>query len=250
MRIESFIYEAQQVALFNITSRFFIDFMNEDKIKNQYDFIIEEVNETLKKGIDLKSRQEFIDGMADVFVTSSFASALLSLNPIEYAQTYSNLQFKEKLPIVNEDNFVALLKNLRELKDKDKILPQLYALVNFVDEKTADYLYESNSEEYLYKNKNLTVMEKAIIEVRKSNFSKSIIEKDFSPEQIDYMHKEVINKYHERHNIQPVKNLGYITFLSDNGIGKILKPDTFKEPDLEWTNDVSDVDFFLNLKTD
>ena len=93
-------------------------------------------------------------------------------------------------------------------------------------------------------------MEKAIIEVRKSNFSKSIIEKDFSPEQIDYMHKEVINKYHERHNIQPVKNLGYITFLSDNGIGKILKPDTFKEPDLEWTNDVSDVDFFLNLKTD
>ena len=36
MRIESFIYEAQQVALFNITSRFFIDFMNEDKIKNGF----------------------------------------------------------------------------------------------------------------------------------------------------------------------------------------------------------------------
>jgi hypothetical protein len=242
---EKFFEQIQVVLDMNALFRNTID--NPDLIFPQANFVLEEYNETIERGILNKDKKEFVDGLADIFVTASFLSYLLSGSMENFKETY-NKQF---------NMYENMLKNNEELKTNKQFVTYLQDIIgltvlvlnNKLDKVNNDlifkmlmifdYVNRNTHQEYIQlviphiQNKTQLITD-VIDEVNKSNMSKFPLTEDKTLEDLDKDLKHIANKLGHNNVDYIVKN-GRITYM-DKERNKFQKPLTFVEPNLDFAN--------------
>lgn len=248
---EKFFEQIQVVLDMNALFRNTID--NPDLIFPQANFVLEEYNETIERGILNKDKKEFVDGLADIFVTASFLSYLLSGSMENFKETY-NKQF---------NMYENMLKNNEELKTNKQFVTYLQDIIgltvlvlnNKLDKVNNDlifkmlmifdYVNRNTHQEYIQlviphiQNKT-QLMTDVIDEVNKSNMSKFPLTEDKTLEDLDKDLKHIANKLGHNNVDYIVKN-GRITYM-DKERNKFQKPLTFVEPNLDFANSLKSLD--------
>ena len=248
---EKFFEQIQVVLDMNALFRNTID--NPDLIFPQANFVLEEYNETIERGILHKDKKEFVDGLADIFVTASFLSYLLSGSMENFKETY-NKQF---------NMYENMLKNNEELKTNKQFVTYLQDIIgltvlvlnNKLDKVNNDlifkmlmifdYVNRNTHQEYIQlviphiQNKT-QLMTDVIDEVNKSNMSKFPLTEDKTLEDLDKDLKHIANKLGHNNVDYIVKN-GRITYM-DKERNKFQKPLTFVEPNLDFANSLNSLD--------
>ena len=248
---EKFFEQIQVVLDMNALFRNTID--NPDLIFPQANFVLEEYNETIERGILNKDKKEFVDGLADIFVTASFLSYLLSGNMEKFKETY-NKQF---------NMYENMLKNNEELKTNKQFVTYLQDIIgltvlvlnNKLDKvnndlifkmmMVFDYVNRNTHQEYIQliiphiQNKT-QLMTDVIDEVNKSNMSKFPLTEDKTLADLDKDLKHIANKLGHDNVDYIVKN-GRITYM-DKERNKFQKPLTFVEPNLDFANSLNSLD--------
>lgn len=242
---EKFFEQIQVVLDMNALFRNTID--NPDLIFPQANFVLEEYNETIERGILNKDKKEFVDGLSDIFVTASFLSYLLSGSMENFKETY-NKQF---------NMYENMLKNNEELKTNKQFVTYLQDIIgltvlvlnNKLDKVNNDlifkmlmifdYVNRNTHQEYIQlviphiQNKTQLITD-VIDEVNKSNMSKFPLTEDKTLEDLDKDLKHIANKLGHNNVDYIVKN-GRITYM-DKERNKFQKPLTFVEPNLDFAN--------------
>jgi hypothetical protein len=248
---DKFFEQIQVVLDMNALFRNTID--NPDLILPQANFVLEEYNETIERGILNKDKKEFVDGLADIFVTASFLSYLLSGNMEKFKETY-NKQF---------NMYEHMLKNNEELKTNKQFVTYLQDIIgltvlvlnNKLDKvnndlifkmlMVFDYVNRNTHQEYIQlviphiQNKT-QLMTDVIDEVNKSNMSKFPLTEDKTLADLDKDLKHIANKLGHDNVDYIVKN-GRITYM-DKERNKFQKPLTFVEPNLDFANSLNSLD--------
>lgn len=248
---EKFFEQIQVVLDMNALFRNTID--NPDLIFPQANFVLEEYNETIERGILNKDKKEFVDGLADIFVTASFLSYLLSSNIEKFKETY-NKQF---------NMYENMLKNNEELKTNKQFVAYLHDIIGLtvlvLNDKldkvnndlifkmlmVFDYVNRNTHQEYIQlviphiQNKT-QLMTDVIDEVNKSNMSKFPLTEDKTLADLDKDLKHIANKLGHDNVDYIVKN-GRITYM-DKERNKFQKPLTFVEPNLDFANSLNSLD--------
>lgn len=248
---EKFFEQIQVVLDMNALFRNTID--NPDLILPQANFVLEEYNETIERGILNKDKKEFVDGLADIFVTASFLSYLLSGNMEKFKETY-NKQF---------NMYENMLKNNEELKTNKQFVTYLQDIIgltvlvlnNKLDKVNNDlifkmlmifdYVNRNTHQEYIQlviphiQNKT-QLMTDVIDEVNNSNMSKFPLTEDKTLADLDKDLKHIANKLGHDNVDYIVKN-GRITYM-DKERNKFQKPLTFVEPNLAFANSLNSLD--------
>lgn len=248
---EKFFEQIQVVLDMNALFRNTID--NPDLIFPQANFVLEEYNETIERGILNKDKKEFVDGLADIFVTASFLSYLLSGSMENFKETY-NKQF---------NMYENMLKNNEELKTNKQFVTYLQDIIgltvlvlnNKLDKVNNDlifkmlmifdYVNRNTHQEYIQlviphiQNKTQLITD-VIDEVNKSNMSKFPLTEDKTLEDLDKDLKHIANKLGHNNVDYIVKN-GRITYM-DKERNKFQKPLTFVEPNLDFANSLKSLD--------
>lgn len=248
---EKFFEQIQVVLDMNALFRNTID--NPDLIFPQANFVLEEYNETIERGILNKDKKEFVDGLADIFVTASFLSYLLSGSMENFKETY-NKQF---------NMYENMLKNNEELKTNKQFVTYLQDIIgltvlvlnNKLDKVNNDlifkmlmifdYVNRNTHQEYIQlviphiQNKT-QLMTDVIDEVNKSNMSKFPLTEDKTLEDLDKDLKHIANKLGHNNVDYIVKN-GRITYM-DKERNKFQKPLTFVEPNIDFANSLKSLD--------
>lgn len=251
---EKFFEQIQVVLDMNALFRNTID--NPDLIFPQANFVLEEYNETIERGILNKDKKEFVDGLADIFVTASFLSYLLSSNIEKFKETY-NKQF---------NMYENMLKNNEELKTNKQFVAYLHDIIGLtvlvLNDKldkvnndlifkmlmVFDYVNRNTHQEYIQlviphiQNKT-QLMTDVIDEVNKSNMSKFPLTEDKTLADLDKDLKHIANKLGHDNVDYIVKN-GRITYM-DKERNKFQKPLTFVEPNLDFANSLNSLDDML-----
>lgn len=248
---DKFFEQIQVVLDMNALFRNTID--NPDLILPQANFVLEEYNETIERGILNKDKKEFVDGLVDIFVTASFLSYLLSGNMEKFKETY-NKQF---------NMYEHMLKNNEELKTNKQFVTYLQDIIgltvlvlnNKLDKvnndlifkmlMVFDYVNRNTHQEYIQlviphiQNKT-QLMTDVIDEVNKSNMSKFPLTEDKTLADLDKDLKHIANKLGHDNVDYIVKN-GRITYM-DKERNKFQKPLTFVEPNLDFANSLNSLD--------
>lgn len=248
---EKFFEQIQVVLDMNALFRNTID--NPDLIFPQANFVLEEYNETIERGILNKDKKEFVDGLADIFVTASFLSYLLSGNMEKFKETY-NKQF---------NMYENMLKNNEELKTNKQFVTYLQDIIgltvlvlnNKLDKVNNDlifkmlmifdYVNRNTHQEYIQlviphiQNKT-QLMTDVIDEVNNSNMSKFPLTEEKTLADLDKDLKHIANKLGHDNVDYIVKN-GRITYM-DKERNKFQKPLTFVEPNLAFANSLNSLD--------
>lgn len=248
---EKFFEQIQVVLDMNALFRNTID--NPDLIFPQANFVLEEYNETIERGILNKDKKEFVDGLADIFVTASFLSYLLSGSIESFKEIY-NKQF---------NMYENMLKNNEELKTNKQFVTYLQDIIgltvlvlnNKLDKvnndlifkmlMVFDYVNRNTHQEYIQlviphiQNKT-QLMTDVIDEVNKSNMSKFPLTEDKTLADLDKDLKHIANKLGHDNVDYIVKN-GRITYM-DKERNKFQKPLTFVEPNLDFANSLNSLD--------
>ena len=248
---DNFFEQIQVVLDMNALFRNTID--NPDLMFPQANFVLEEYNETIERGILHKDKKEFVDGLADIFVTASFLSYLLSGNMEKFKETY-NKQF---------NMYENMLKNNEELKTNKQFVTYLQDIIgltvlvlnNKLDKVNNDlifkmlmifdYVNRNTHQEYIQlviphiQNKT-QLMTDVIDEVNKSNMSKFPLTEDKTLADLDKDLKHIANKLGHDNVDYIVKN-GRITYM-DKERNKFQKPLTFVEPNLDFANSLNSLD--------
>lgn len=248
---EKFFEQIQVVLDMNALFRNTID--NPDLIFPQANFVLEEYNETIERGILNKDKKEFVDGLADIFVTASFLSYLLSGSIESFKEIY-NKQF---------NMYEHMLKNNEELKTNKQFVTYLQDIIgltvlvlnNKLDKvnndlifkmlMVFDYVNRNTHQEYIQlviphiQNKT-QLMTDVIDEVNKSNMSKFPLTEDKTLADLDKDLKHIANKLGHDNVDYIVKN-GRITYM-DKERNKFQKPLTFVEPNLDFANSLNSLD--------
>ena len=248
---EKFFEQIQVVLDMNALFRNTID--NPDLIFPQANFVLEEYNETIERGILNKDKKEFVDGLADIFVTASFLSYLLSGSMENFKETY-NKQF---------NMYENMLKNNEELKTNKQFVTYLQDIIgltvlvlnNKLDKVNNDlifkmlmifdYVNRNTHQEYIQlviphiQNKT-QLMTDVIDEVNKSNMSKFPLTEDKTLEDLDKDLKHIANKL-EHNNVDYIVKNGRITYM-DKERNKFQKPLTFVEPNIDFANSLKSLD--------
>ncbi len=196
------------------------NFLDKNAIKKQKKLIIEETTETIEDGILSNNIEEVVDGIVDVFVVASYYEFLLCDNEEDFKN-----EMKKQVDLFTIDfskpiDINSVLKKLLNLivttDEKGSILSLLFTLLKVVD--------VVNKKDISYK---------AISDVAENMFLKFPIYKDENTikNELKYLEK----KYPDRKDFVAVKKGERIVYLDDNGVGKFLKPSTYKEVDLTWT---------------
>lgn len=251
---DKFFEQIQVVLDMNALFRNTID--NPDLIFPQANFVLEEYNETIERGILNKDKKEFVDGLADIFVTASFLSYLLSSNIEKFKETY-NKQF---------NMYENMLKNNEELKTNKQFVAYLHDIIGLtvlvLNDKldkvnndlifkmlmVFDYVNRNTHQEYIQlviphiQNKT-QLMTDVIDEVNKSNMSKFPLTEDKTLADLDKDLKHIANKLGHDNVDYIVKN-GRITYM-DKERNKFQKPLTFVEPNLDFANSLNSLDDML-----
>lgn len=251
---EKFFEQIQVVLDMNALFRNTID--NPDLIFPQANFVLEEYNETIERGILNKDKKEFVDGLADIFVTASFLSYLLSGSIESFKEIY-NKQF---------NMYENMLKNNEELKTNKQFVTYLQDIIgltvlvlnNKLDKvnndlifkmlMVFDYVNRNTHQEYIQlviphiQNKT-QLMTDVIDEVNKSNMSKFPLTEDKTLADLDKDLKHIANKLGHDNVDYIVKN-GRITYM-DKERNKFQKPLTFVEPNLDFANSLNSLDDML-----
>lgn len=229
-----FISCAKEVVKMN---KLFRDSQFHDKllIENQRKFIYEETIEMLHRGIKEKNKKEFVDGLADLFVTGIFLEYLLCDSEQDFIYQL-NTQVSEPKTVISFDNLVNLSMMIHSITAKGRIIDLIYQICSFVD-MVADYQEDEKS-----------LMDLALIEVNRSNMSKfpmfnTLTENDIL-QDIEYIKdKKQLDKVG-----YIVKN-GRVTYL-DLNINKFQKPRSFSEPDLEFVNQIENLKPIMQIVVD
>lgn len=248
---DKFFEQIQIVLDMNALFRNTID--NPDLILPQANFVLEEYNETIERGILNKDKKEFVDGLADIFVTASFLSYLLSGSIESFKEIY-NKQF---------NMYENMLKNNEELKTNKQFMTYLQDIIgltvlvlnNKLDKVNndlifkmlmiLDYVNRNTHQEYIQlfiphiQNKT-QLMTDVIDEVNNSNMSKFPLTEDKTLADLDKDLKHIANKLGHDNVDYIVKN-GRITYM-DKERNKFQKPLTFVEPNLDFANSLSSLD--------
>lgn len=248
---EKFFEQIQVVLDMNALFRNTID--NPDLIFPQANFVLEEYNETIERGILNKDKKEFVDGLADIFVTASFLSYLLSGSIESFKEIY-NKQF---------NMYENMLKNNEELKTNKQFVTYLQDIIgltvlvlnNKLDKvnndlifkmlMVFDYVNRNTYQEYIQlviphiQNKT-QLMTDVIDEVNKSNMSKFPLTEDKTLADLDKDLKHIAKKLGHDNVDYIVKN-GRITYM-DKERNKFQKPLTFVEPNLAFANSLNSLD--------
>lgn len=202
----------------------------EERLNTQYAVVIEEITETLA-GLINNDKREIIDGIADVLVTAGYLieefgdmkihNYELHLTNTFYTNTPENQLFLELESILNEIKAESAKEELGTTAINHYSLIKIYnlGLTLFGDEmdKYIEAVLDSNETKY-------------IPEASLGRFELEI------ENQLAFEVKCATETYAGKHeNIVAVKteyegNTYYI-LRSDNGLGKILKPLKFKEPE-------------------
>lgn len=248
---DKFFEQIQVVLDMNALFRNTID--NPDLMFPQANFVLEEYNETIERGILHKDKKELVDGLADIFVTASFLSYLLSGNMEKFKETY-NKQF---------NMYENMLKNNEELKTNKQFVTYLQDIIgltvlvlnNKLDKVNNDlifkmlmifdYVNRNTHQEYIQlviphiQNKT-QLMTDVIDEVNNSNMSKFPLTEDKTLADLDKDLKHIANKLGHDNVDYIVKN-GRITYM-DKERNKFQKPLTFVEPNLAFANSLNSLD--------
>lgn len=210
----------------------------------QTNFIQEEINEIETRGIELQDPVEFVDGLADTFVTTVFLEYLLCGNVNSFNDEYQN-QYQKYQSLIqqgehikNKQQFLTYLNETKmlctpemvEKKKSGKIILNLLLMFHYVNALTQSKFVELQQDIESFKNKD-NLMDWAIDEVNDSNMSKfpSVESKTDAQIQADL---DKIKKKVGHDNVGYVVKNNFITYLDKNK-GKFQKPTTFKEPDLQ-----------------
>ena len=213
MKNEIFLKEAFDVIYMNEIFRDEIKHRDSELIKYQKIYIASEIEETIERGIKKLDVKEFIDGVADVFVTAIFLEYLLCDNERDFCYQFVK-QIEQKVDI-NQNNFVDVLLSINNITEKGKIISILKSIMDYVDS---------------FSNTEQSPSEFALKAVRFSNMSKFPDADTITEEQIN-KDIEHIRKKTGTHNIITIIKKGKITYINAD-INKFQKPTTFVEPDL------------------
>lgn len=240
MKKDIFFKQIDSVIQMNHIFRDKVEHMDETLIKNQKKFVADEIDETFLDGLKEKNKVEFIDGIADVFVTGVFLEYLYC-NSKEEFKNEINKQLKEaeENPIKEKFDVIEYLYHIGKTEEKGKLIFYIASILNFINEITKDdylkvKLNDKNGETIAFHEKYNNSIEFALFEVNESNMSKFPNEDEKTSEQIieDLEH---IKKKVKHSNVGYIVKNGKITYL-DLNINKFQKPKTFKEPDLSIYN--------------
>ena len=206
-----------------------INFGDRQLINAQMDFVREEVKETIERGLEAKDKKEFIDGIADVFVTASFLEYLYH-DPLNFEEEFEN-QLQSEI-VINKGNLKDILGYIVNEK-KGSILRLLKSILDYIDSETG--YFDENG---------MTLCEKAILAVNESNMSKFPLLSETSKEQIE-RDIDFIKKSKNIDDVTVIIKNGRITYINP-AINKFQKPSTFKEPDLDFVNEIEALNKILN----
>jgi hypothetical protein len=225
MDISKFFSLMKNVDDWNIVSRNFNTSFNKNDLKNQTDYINEEINETLS-AIKDNDIVELVDGLADVFVTLSYKLKIAVHNI--YLNDEQNSCYDDLLNWVIENNFqetkIESMNDveiyLHELKKNNlnnsssiyNDLIVLYYMMKFVGE-----LFSID-------------MIKAIELVMQSNWSKFPLYVDDVTcarecKILNETYSNVVSK------IVTYNDKQYVIYRDNLGNGKVRKPSTYHKPD-------------------
>lgn len=202
-------------------------------------FVLEELKETLEKGLAKNDIKEFIDGVSDVFVTATFFDVLLFADEESYIWHFLNHDFKPSkntVPVL-----LNKIKNQLTLRNPFEITKLVFDLINKIDSISGEK-YDLLRQKHRWKE--VSLMSKAIQEVEISNLSKfpKVSEKTEKDIEKDII---FIKKNKGLSNVGHVVNNGRIIYL-DLDAQKFQKPTTFKEPKLDFVKEASFNLFLLN----
>lgn len=208
-------------------------------IKNQKQYIYEEVKETLNKGLKERNPQEFLDGIADVFVTAVFLEFLLSDSKEQFIQSMiKQIQSPVEITVFN---LVEQLDKINHIDKKGEIISILYGLFDFINGYSPDTDTLVKLSNYPYSvDGGLDIMTIVQTEVNESNMSKFPLIESFSNEAEINNEIEFIKQNKKLERVHYVVKNGRVTFLnSDNN--KFQKPQSFKEPNLSFANELEGI---------
>lgn len=213
-------------------------------IKNQKQYIQEEVKETINKGLKERNPQEFVDGVADVFVTAIFLEFLLSDSREQFIESMiKQIQSPVEITVFN---LVEQLEKINDINKKGEIVSILYGLFDFVNGyspdtntliKISDYNHSIDGE--------LDIMTVVQTEVNESNLSKFPLVESFLNE--DEINNEIkfIKQNKNLERVHYVIKNGRVTFLNSEN-NKFQKPQSFKEPNLSFAKELDELKKMIN----
>lgn len=224
-----FVNQIENVVKWNAVARNGEHDFSEDAIKRQGDYVSSEIRETLVgcMNYDLK---ETLDGIADIFVTLVYKHYLQtggqlinSLDPVlletvQYHESTKAFELElyknQEYSLINNCVFDLLLDNdnaekLPEIKIEDLLdtmcLVEAILGVDIMD--VVEHVMESNWSKF------------PKVEDTNINYEVRTITEKMAPKGF----KDIVGVVNEEH--------GVVVFRTDNGVGKIMKPSSFWEPD-------------------
>lgn len=221
--IESFISQYKNVVEWNAVARNGVHVFDQDAISRQSEYTRSEIQETLDAIRDNDS-VEFLDGVADIFVTMTYKHYLTQNGDVDDAEIVKAIEFMSSEGTITFENDHELAKeHLKEIAD----IVMLENSSPVFDTSSLCSMIELMNLTELYYDVNVMDVVKHIMDSNWSKFPKvghTVIEAEVAyiannnPEFKDFV--GTVNE-----------TSGVVVYRSDNGIGKIMKPSTFWSAD-------------------
>lgn len=218
-----FVNQIENVVKWNAVARNGEHDFSEDAIKRQGDYVSSEIRETLVgcMNFDLK---ETLDGIADIFVTLVYKNYLQTGGYIadKNDETLTSLvKYYEmcKEDPVDKDNYrfqIVSERSFELLLDNPNTDGQIELLLNLMCE--AEFLFDVDIMDVVEHVMDSNWSKFPKVEETNINYEVRTITEKMAPKGF----KDIVGVVNEEN--------GVVVFRTDNGVGKIMKPSSFWEP--------------------
>lgn len=220
--------QAAEVVRWNTIAQNGVEDLSEDKLVRQLSYVLEECKETVEASLAFDSR-ELADGVADVFVTLTYAMRILLQGRSVQYMPHVVPDVSEHIPeaaysavgqigvsLFHMCKRVSMALEESEALDNERVAGDLFNQFNLMLAFYEQYFKHCPS-----------VVIRAVLD---SNWSKYVAVSDATtPEWIAQEAAWVETTYNVKDVVGTVID-GYIVFRDDGGKGKIRKPSSYKDP--------------------
>jgi hypothetical protein len=214
-----FLSQYKNVVEWNAVARNGVHVFSHDAIVRQSEYTRSEIQETLD-AIAADDSVEFLDGVADIFVTMTYKHFLAQNGDVDDAEIVKAIEFMSSEGVMTYENDHELARtHLKEIADIVMIENQSPVF----DTSSLCALIELMNLTELYYDVNVMDVVKHIMDSNWSKFpkvSQTNVEKEvayIAAKNPDF--KDFVGTVNEAS--------GVVVYRTDNGVGKIMKPSTF-----------------------